>query len=62
MPIYEYVCSKCGHPFEALVRGDEKPQCPQCGSKNLGKQFSLPAAHGHSSGSSGQDFGRAAPT
>ncbi|NLF70079.1 MAG: zinc ribbon domain-containing protein [Candidatus Anammoximicrobium sp.] len=62
MPIYEYVCSKCGHPFEALVRGKEQPRCPKCGSTNLGKQFSLPAAHSHGGSSSSGDFRRAAPT
>jgi len=62
MPIYEYVCSKCGHPFEALVRGDERPRCPQCGSQDLGKQFSLPAAHNPGVRSTGGDFRRAGPT
>ncbi|MHC4399179.1 MAG: FmdB family zinc ribbon protein [Planctomycetota bacterium] len=45
MPIYEFVCRECGHPFEALVRGDEKPSCPSCGRKRLAKQLSVPAAH-----------------
>ena len=31
MPIYEYVCAKCRQEFEALVRGEEKPECPECG-------------------------------
>ncbi len=30
MPIYEYSCTACGHEFEELVRGDEKPVCPSC--------------------------------
>jgi len=62
MPIYEYVCGKCGHPFEVLVRGDEKPQCPKCGSRKLGKKFSLPAAHSHGDNSSGGSFRGSAPT
>lgn len=45
MPIYEYICDGCGHEFEALVRGDEKPECPTCGRAKLSKQFSAPAAH-----------------
>jgi putative FmdB family regulatory protein len=45
MPIYEYVCSDCGHQFEALVRGDKKPSCPSCGRRKLAKQLSVPAAH-----------------
>jgi len=45
MPIYEYVCRDCGHPFEWLVRGNEKPVCPSCGRSQLTKQLSVPAAH-----------------
>ena len=45
MPIYEYVCENCGHAFEWLVRGDEKPSCPKCGRSSLTKQLSVPAAH-----------------
>lgn len=45
MPIYEYVCRKCHHEFEVLVRGSERPTCPQCGDRKLDKLFSVPAAH-----------------
>ena len=45
MPIYEYVCRDCGHEFEWLMRGDEKPECPSCGRTRLTKQLSVPAAH-----------------
>jgi putative FmdB family regulatory protein len=45
MPIYEYNCSACDSQFELLVRGSEKPACPECGSKKLEKQLSVPAAH-----------------
>lgn len=45
MPIYEYVCGRCGHEFELLVRSDEIPICPSCHSRQLEKQFSAPAAH-----------------
>jgi len=41
MPIYEYKCSKCSAVFEALVRGNEKPVCPECGSKRLKKLVSV---------------------
>jgi putative FmdB family regulatory protein len=41
MPVYEYVCRGCGHPFEELVFGDEKPACPKCASADLEKQFSV---------------------
>lgn len=40
MPIYEYKCQKCSAVFEALVRGREKPACPECGSGRLKKLVS----------------------
>lgn len=44
MPMYEYVCQECQHPFEALVfADDEKVTCPKCASVKLQKQFSVPA-------------------
>ena len=44
MPMYEYVCKKCDHPFEALVLGDETVECPECHSLKLEKVFSVPGA------------------
>jgi putative FmdB family regulatory protein len=45
MPIYEYYCSQCERDVELLVRGNERPSCPECHSVRLQKQLSLPAAH-----------------
>lgn len=42
MPIYEYRCGKCGHEFEALVRGATTPACESCGSLDLERLLSLP--------------------
>lgn len=42
MPTYDYRCDPCGHTFEALVRGDQAPSCPECESQNLEKLLSLP--------------------
>lgn len=45
MPIYEYRCRGCGHPFEALVRPvDPPPSCPACRSQDLERAISLFAA------------------
>ncbi len=41
MPIFEYACRDCGHQFEALVRSDSTPECPQCHSIALEKQLSV---------------------
>jgi putative FmdB family regulatory protein len=46
MPIYEYVCMNCESHFEELVRADETPPCPDCGSGKAKRQFSTFAAHG----------------
>ena len=46
MPIYEYRCKGCDQTFEAIVQGNQKPACPECGSKRLEKQFSSFAVNG----------------
>ena len=41
MPIYEYACHACGREFEALVRSNTVPDCPQCHSTQLSKRLSV---------------------
>jgi len=42
MPIYEYICSKCGKEFEELIQHpDDEVKCPVCGSMETDKLFSL---------------------
>jgi putative FmdB family regulatory protein len=47
MPIYEYVCSHCGHRFEKLVRnttGEQQIHCPRCrenGSQRVLSSFAV---------------------
>ena len=57
MPLYEYVCSDCGQPFEKMMRfseQDQQPACPTCGGQNTRKQISLFASNiGSSASSSG---------
>lgn len=54
MPIFEYVCQKCGRQSEILVRTpSESPVC-DCGSRDLKKVFSsfaVTEGHSHASGS-----------
>ena len=45
MPIYEYTCADCQVEFELLIRSSEEPECPNCQSTQLARQFSVPAAH-----------------
>jgi putative FmdB family regulatory protein len=42
MPIYEFVCGKCGHRFESLVRmgGEKGVCCPECGAAEVKKLIS----------------------
>ncbi len=48
MPIFEYACCECGKDCELLIRSGAQPVCPYCGSLQLEKQLSLPAAPGKS--------------
>jgi putative FmdB family regulatory protein len=48
MPIYEFACQSCGHEFEVLVMGAERPECPECGTKKLDKKFSTFSSGGSS--------------
>ncbi len=41
MPIFEYICKECNHPFEALILGSRQAECPHCHSRNLAQQFSV---------------------
>jgi putative FmdB family regulatory protein len=40
MPLYEYLCKKCGHRFETLVFGKQPPVCPSCQSADLDQEIS----------------------
>lgn len=43
MPIFEFLCDDCGHPFEELVftsSATKKVSCPECGSVSVSKQIS----------------------
>ncbi|MFZ5969361.1 MAG: FmdB family zinc ribbon protein [Bacillota bacterium] len=43
MPIYEYKCDDCGKAFDMLMKMSERDKemvCPDCGSKQVKKQFS----------------------
>ena len=55
MPIYEYVCEKCGHRFERLIRAatDRPASCPRCQAPKPVKQFSTFRALGTDAASGG---------
>jgi putative FmdB family regulatory protein len=54
MPIFEYICTKCEHRFEALIFGNQKAACPQCKSKELVPQLSVFAVSAKGSASAAQ--------
>jgi putative FmdB family regulatory protein len=51
MPIYEFICGKCGRKFETLVRlgGEKGVCCPECGSAAVQKLLSAFGIGGGSS-------------
>ena len=49
MPLFEYICRKCHERSEILVRGNDAPVCPHCGSDRLVKQASAFAPVGAAS-------------
>ena len=46
MPLYDYVCTKCGHQMEVMhsVHGHGPSECPVCGSP-MKKAYTPPAVH-----------------
>ncbi len=46
MPLYDYVCTACGHKVEVMhsVHGDGPTACPACGSP-MKKVFAPPTVH-----------------
>lgn len=46
MPIFEYICKKCWHRFEAIVRNGAKTECPRCHGTRLEQQLSVFAVAG----------------
>ena len=44
MPIYEYNCQHCKIDFELLLRGNQKPECPECHQHEVTKILSVASA------------------
>ena len=59
MPIYEYLCTKCGHRFEMIRKFSDPPvtKCPKCKGK-VEKQISAPAIQFKGSGWYVNDYGK----
>ncbi|MDH3763650.1 MAG: zinc ribbon domain-containing protein [Gammaproteobacteria bacterium] len=58
MPIYEYVCSDCGHEIEKLQKMSDAPlrDCPACEQPSLKKKISAPGFRLSGSGWYETDF------
>ena len=41
MPVYEYICQKCSHPFEELVSDGAQPLCPACSAPEVERVLSV---------------------
>lgn len=63
MPIYEYVCQKCGHHLEIMQKMSDKPlsKCPECKGK-LEKIFSQTSFQLKGSGWYVSDYARGGKT
>jgi putative FmdB family regulatory protein len=65
MPIFEYICKDCKKPFEALIIGSRRPECPGCHGQNLAQQisvFSVGAPRSYTSGNAAPACGAGAST
>lgn len=52
MPLFEYACQSCAKSVELLIRNSQEvPTCPDCGSEQMTKLISAPAAPAVRSGS-----------
>jgi putative FmdB family regulatory protein len=58
MPLFEYGCPACGLRFEALVRGDATPPCPECGATSPTKLLSSFAVNSENTRSQNLSDGR----
>ena len=58
MPIYEYLCSACGHQEEFLQKLSDKPlkKCPKCGKAKFEKMLSTAGFQLKGSGWYATDF------
>jgi putative FmdB family regulatory protein len=54
MPIFEFICRKCSHPFEEIMTFAQleagEARCPECGSKRVERSMSAFATGGGSGG------------
>ncbi|MCJ2183516.1 zinc ribbon domain-containing protein [Novosphingobium sp. 1949] len=48
MPLYDFHCTHCAAEFELLMRHDDTPVCPQCGSSALNRMVSRVSPPGKS--------------
>ncbi|WP_147822263.1 FmdB family zinc ribbon protein [Salidesulfovibrio onnuriiensis] len=63
MPIFEYVCEKCGNEFEELVFDrNEHPPCPKCQSVQTSKLMSAVRSKVGSGAAGGESQGEAPST
>ncbi len=63
MPLYEYLCNKCGHRFERIQRFSDPmvKKCPDCGGK-VEQVISAPAVQFKGSGWYVTDYAKKSPS
>jgi len=50
MPLFDFHCQSCDKTSELLVRSSDTAACPHCGSTQMEKLLSMPAAPGQTKG------------
>jgi putative FmdB family regulatory protein len=63
MPLYEYLCTSCGHRFERIRKFSDAPvtTCPECGGP-VEKQISSPAIQFKGAGWYVNDYAKSGKT
>ena len=52
MPLYEFLCKRCGHRFEKIQKFSDPPptECPACGEDEIDQVIHAPAVQFKGSG------------
>lgn len=61
MPLFDFHCTSCDRVFEALVRGEARVSCPDCGAVVVERLQPVPARPASRGGDALPDLGKFGP-